>query len=137
MKEFEIGMRVLIIGESGYPQFTNSVGQTGVIIKFEEDDVKIQYDERPTTNGMWIEKCCIEPYCVEVGDIVIYANDKSELVSDLKPIGSIGIVRHAVDPVGDIRVEFNDGSLWVERKNVRLARTNDDIQRIVDKLRKR
>ena len=136
MKEFEIGMRVLIIGKSRYPQFAKSVGQTGVITEFDDGDVRIRYDEHPTSRGMWIEKRCIEPYYVEVGDIVIYANGASELVGDLKPVGSVGIVRHPVDPENDIRVEFDDGSLWVERKNVRLARTNDDIQRIVGELRR-
>ena len=136
MKEFETGMKVLIIGESGYPQFSNPISKTGVITEVDDDDVRVQYDEHPTPRGMWIEKRCIEPYYVEVGDIVIYANGASELVGDLKPVGSVGIVRHPVDPVNDIRVEFDDGSLWVERKNVRLARTNDDIQRIVGELRR-
>ena len=134
MKEFEIGMRVLIIGESRYPQFSNPIGKTGVITEFDNGGVGVRYDEHPTPSGMWIEKWCIEPYYVEVGDIVIYANGASELVGDLKPVGSVGIVRKPIDLEGDIKVEFDDGSLWVERRNVRLARTNDDIQRIVGEL---
>ena len=136
MKEFEIGMRVLIIGESRYPQFSNPIGKTGVITEFDNGGVGVRYDEHPTPSGMWIEKWCIEPYALDIGNFVIYIDESSELLHDLIPVGSIGIVKTLADWQNDLKVEFAGGELWVERKNVRLARTNDDIQRIVGELRR-